>query len=576
MSPPKCRLVHLNATGKIVFFGIVDKDADTHWIPRGMVAVASRCFAPAFVGSGAHTRDACPVFSQGAEFAEELHGGQCSMSHIDRVPDSGRSWMSSRSFQQVEQRRVARVDAGALCLPLVSLGMFAATAIVALIMALALAGPAHAQDHHQDQAPPQSLYLKASALIREGDYATARTLLERILHDFPADEIALKADERLTAILGQAQAQAKERTFASGPGLYVFWKGGRTEALPAFLLTNNNVGAETNDKDLGFMRCLSERTPYRTIVLTDVDRLVLYTPATDPTVFRLERLTTWFPYHYARDLAPLACGSREPDKYDLDLAQFAAVPLDDGDYSLEGSNAHRCGVSAPTELGGNATLLSQATGSWGKQPGPVVRAIWPFDILLDHREDLQRSPRATPQANIDAARSRQADHPGDLSLDLFIAEQYAATSDLAGFTAAVSTYANHASEQADRRHQERATQLDGRARAVAALRGYVVAMSTLTPSDALTDELGSYAQGYGFPVAYHLLSLLQRQAGDLAAAERSADKAVDAVSDKAPLLWYCGLVDTAATTPKEAAKAAKALCKANREEIKALRKQQRK
>lgn len=477
--------------------------------------------------------------------------------------------MSRRLFQRKEHRRNAGVDVGVMHRPLALASSFAWVVLVALTLALAIAVPAHAQD------TAQSLYLKASSLIREGDYATARTLLERILHDFPTDEIALKADERLTAILGQAQAQAKERTFASGPGLYVFWKDGRTEALPAFLLTNNNVGAETNDKDLGFMRCLGERTPYRTIVLTDVDRLVLYTPATDPTVFRLERLTTWFPYHYARELAPLACGSREPDAYDLDLAQFAAVPIDDGDYTT-GSKAHRCGVSAPPELGGNATLLSQATGSWGKQPGPVVRAIWPFDILLDHREDLLRSLRATPQANIDAARSRQADHPGDLSLDLFIAEQYAATSDLAGFTAAVSMYAEHAREQADRRHQDLATQLEGRARAVAALRGYVAAMSTLTPSDALTDELGSYAQGYGFPVAYHLLSLLQRQAGDLAAAERSADKAVDAVSDKSPLLWYCGLVDTAATTPKEAAKAAKALCKANREEIKALRKQQRK
>ena len=473
--------------------------------------------------------------------------------------------MPHRSFHPAEQWRRFSSDAGAFHRPSARVCGIALMALV--VLALVVAVPAQAQD------TAQSLYLKASALIREGDYATARTLLERILRDFPADEIALKADDRLTSILGRAQAQATERTFASGPGLYVFWKDGRIEALPAFLLTNNNVGAETNDKDLGFMRCLSERTPYRTIVLTDVDRLVLRTPAVDPTVFRLERVTTWYPYHYARDLAALSCGSREPGTYDLDPAQLAAVPVDDGDYT-QGSNAHRGGVSAPPELGGNATLLSQATGSWGKQPGPVVRAIWPFDVLVDHREDLMRSPRATPQANIDAARSRMADHPGDASLDLFVAEQYAAAGDLAGFTEAVAAYGDHARALGDARHQEMASQLDGRARAVAALRGYVATMDKLAPSEELTAELGRYASGYGFPAAYHLLSLVQRRAGDLDAAERSASKAVDAVNDKAPLLWYCGLVETKGVTPKQAAKDAKARCKSNQEEIKALRKQQ--
>lgn len=480
--------------------------------------------------------------------------------------------MRHHSF--LHEERTAHRERGqsvAICVgqsPAVAYFLFLATILVLFAVVLAAATSARAEE------TAQSLYLQASQLIRTGDYATARTLLERILHEFPNGEIALKADERLTAIIGRAQAQAKERIFAAGPGLYVVWKDGRTEALPAFLLTNNNVGAETNDRDLGFMRCLSERTPYRTLVLTDIDRLVLFTPATDPTVFRLERVTTWFPYHYARDLAPVACESREAGTFYLDLAQFAAVPVDD-DYT-EGQKSRRCGVSAPPELGGNASLLSQETGSWGKRPGPVVRAIWPFDVLLDHREDLLRSQHATPQANIDAARVRAVDHPGDLSLDLYVAEQWACAGDLAGFTSAAAAYLASAREQGDAAHLETATNLDSRAGAVAALRDYVKRRDALEPSTALMDELGRYADGYGFHVAHHLLSMLHRRAGNLEAAERSARRAEDSVSDKSPLLWYCGLVNTAGETPKNVAKAAKAIYKVNREEIKALRKQQRK
>ena len=427
--------------------------------------------------------------------------------------------------------------------------------------------------HTHDTA--QSLYLKATQLIRDGDYANARIILERVLHDFPSDEMAVKADERLTEILDKAKGQARERSFASGPGLYVVWKNGQTEALPAFKMTNNNMAAESGDAEDGFVRALSEKTPYRTLVLSDVDKIVLNTPAQNLAVFRLEQIATWVPYHRATDLAPLEFAKIDDETYSLDLAQLGKLPIDMDMYNM-GSGLRRGGVSAPPDLSFNSTFMSQLTGTWGKQPGPVIRIIWPFDVLSDYREYLMRTVTGGARSGIAAARAQMELHPDDLSIDLYLAEQQANSGDLAAFGVSVDGYLQKARAKNDSSHLEVAMTLGERAKAVNALREYVTQRQTLSESPELTGELTRYAESFQFHVAYYLLSLLRRQSADYDGAEKFGKVAESLVKDDCPLLWYCGLIDTAGLSQKEAQKAAKSIYKANREEIKALRKQQRK
>ncbi|MBK8285730.1 MAG: hypothetical protein IPK97_13185 [Ahniella sp.] len=104
-----------------------------------------------------------------------------------------------------------------------------------------------------------------------------------------------------------------------------------------------------------------------------------------------------------------------------------------------------------------------------------------------------------------------------------------------------------------------------------ALREYVTQRQTLSESPELTGELTRYAEAFQFHVAYYLLSLLRRQSADYDGAEKFGKVAESLVKDDCPLLWYCGLIDTAGLSQKEAQKAAKSIYKANREEIKPLR-----
>lgn len=442
----------------------------------------------------------------------------------------------------------------------------ASTAAIMVVILVAAAAALTAQD------TAQSLYLKASQLIRDGDFVDARVLLERILGEFPTAEIALKADERLTEILDRAKAQARERTYQSGPGLYVLWKTGNAEALPAFKLTNNNLAAESGDTKDGFIRSLSERTPYYQLVLTDVDKLVLFTPTQDMKVFRLERVSSWFPYHRAEDLAPLDFAKMDEEVYSLDLAQFDKVPIDQDMYNA-GSGMRRCAVSAPPGLGFEATFLSQHTGTWGKKPGPVIRTVWPMDILVDYREFLILGNDGRQQDGLSFAKALLESHPDDPSIDLYITERHAESGDLPSYIDAADRYLQKARELDDSAQLSLALSAVERGRAAAALRKYVALGDSLSWDPGLYDELTRYADTFRSHVAYYLLSRLSLRHAEYEEAERLAKKAEDTTKSDCPLIWYCGLIDTAGRSLKNAQKAARAIYKANREEIKALRRQ---
>lgn len=400
---------------------------------------------------------------------------------------------------------------------------------------------------------PQSRYLKASALIRDGDYVGARGLLEKILLDCADSDIALLADQRLSDISAMAQDQERQRLFAAGPGLYVFWNDGRCEHLPAFLMTENDVGAEAHDPDLGVMRCLSERTSYAPLVLTDVKRLVVFMAECDPAAYRLEQVTSWFPYHLARDIGPLPSVAEERGLLSVDPAALAAIPPDE-----DGSRKRRGGISVARHLAPGATLVSQQVGTWGREPGPARWAIWTMDIVVDHREELMIAATGNAAVDVVAAQRAANAHPDDPSIDLWIAEIAAETGDRAAFAEAVAAYESKARARSDARHMVSAGKLAALAGAVVILEQYVNTRKSLVSSPELIAELSRFATDLSLPVASYLLSCVLADAGDLDAAVASARAAEKAARDTQPRLWHCGVVPVVGSS-REAARAARAL-----------------
>lgn len=99
--------------------------------------------------------------------------------------------------------------------------------LLTLLMALTAVGLAVGQTP-EDETIAKSLYLKASKAIRAEEYQEAVKLLTQILDEYPDSEVALDADEKLTAISDKAQVAGLPKV----PGYYWVESDGTITEMP--------------------------------------------------------------------------------------------------------------------------------------------------------------------------------------------------------------------------------------------------------------------------------------------------------------------------------------------------------
>lgn len=444
-----------------------------------------------------------------------------------------------------------------------------------------------------EEVTAQSLYLQASSLIREGNYADAKVLLERILAEFPNDEIAIKADEKLSEILDQAKAQARDRMFRTGPGLYVILNDGEAHPIPAYQVTLNNLAAESGRPEDGTVRALSSNMTYESFVLSDINRLVLFTPTEEMALFRYERIRPDFPYHSLFDNGEIKYTSAEKNVYDLDfrLMTVDAIALAKKEQekseggivlslSLGGSTDNApppsgiIGVSAPPSLEPNAKFVSQATGTWGKNPGPVINIVWPLKYVRNYRTYLKEQYGSLDSdERIRVASGLLEKHANDASIEWYIAEQQANLGNGEQYL------------EWTRRQFEKAQQLGDQQAKDAASRNLrwgneMLKLASLMQNRAnhqFTDEeihsLETCAKEQnGAHIAYFLLSLANEQKGDIVEAEKMMRRAQKELDEGLPYLTYCGLLGNAPLTLGDAYRSAKGLYKDREKALKQQRK----
>ena len=439
----------------------------------------------------------------------------------------------------------------------------------------------------------QSLYLEAGRLIREENFADAKVLLERILADFPADEIAIKADEKLSEILEKAKAQTRDRLFRTGPGVYVLLRNGESHPLQAYKVTMNNLAAESGRPEDGTVRALSSNMTYSSFVLTDIDRLVLFIPTEEMKLFRFERISPDFPYHTLRDNGEIKYTTAEKNVYDLDfglmtvnaiaLAEEEARKAEGGlrlTLNLGGSKSDAAvpsgiiGVSAPPSLDPNALFVSQATGTWGKNPGPVVNVVWPFRFVRNYRAYLQeRSGQLPDEECIRIANDMLAKHVNDASIEWYIAEHYANLGNTEQYIAWTRRQFEKAQQQGDTKVQDAASKNLSWGNEMLKLS----AMMQNRENHQFTDEeirtLESCAkEQHGAHIAYYLLSLASEQRGDYEVAEKMTKRAEKELDESLPYMTYCGLLGASPMSRSAAYKSAKSLYKERAKTFKQQRK----
>jgi len=430
----------------------------------------------------------------------------------------------------------------------------------------------------------QALYLKASKLIREENYADAKALLERILEDYPGEEVAIKADEKLSEISDKADQQKKERTFYEGPGLYVTYLSGKVEALKAYKITKNDVASETGNPKYGIIRALSQNTPYHKFVLSDIDKIQLFTSASDMSVFRLERTEEWFAYHRVEDKGVVNYTKVDEDVYNLDLSSLDAYRPDQKYYRLGGIGrrkkgilsilAEQCrgGLSAPLDMGFDASFVSQKVGTWGGNPGPFTRIIWTWEIINNYREILWDKAPGTYQGGIKLAKEYTAEHPNDPSIEWFIAEQYELMGDCENYINWSNKQLEKAKTLSVESQIEIATKNVKWGQAIKRMAVMVKNIETLEPTEENIFNLEMWIDEFNSHLAYYLLSIIKGKQGEYELAEKFAKKAEKKVQKDDPLMSYAGLVGDEVILLKDAQKAAKKIYKAHKDEMKRLRK----
>ena len=435
----------------------------------------------------------------------------------------------------------------------------------------------------------QELYLKASKMIREGDYASARVLLERILDEYGADEIAIKADDKLSEIMEEALVQERSRKFHAGYGFYVISKSGDSTPLQAYKITKNNMAVETGDPKREVVRALSENLPYPSFVLTDIDEVLLYTSSEDASVFRNEFIRTWFPYHLVEDLGPSTLTKIDDEVFKMDHRFLSQLQFTAKGTSYYGGGAYkfrRGGVSAPLNMGFDDVFVSQKVGTWGENPGPFTRTIWVMQILLNHREQLWQictmMPHpdliGNPQVHIQTGLKALEKYPYDPSIEWFLAEQY----ELSGDPESFNFWSTRQLEKADSLgfQDVRKAGMENIAKyeAVIQMTSLLSNSDSLLPAPALQSQLEAYANGYKSNIAYYLLSILKAKEGNYKDAETLAKKADKATKKETPLLMYCGLIPGVTSTVnikdtlKNAHDEAKKIFKSHKEEMKRQKK----
>ena len=439
----------------------------------------------------------------------------------------------------------------------------------------------------------QSLYLEASKLIREENYADAKVLLERILKEFPADEIALKADEKLSEILDQASTQARDRMFRNGPGLYAILWNGESHPIQAYKVTQNNFGAETGEPERGIIRALSYNTKYQEFVLSDIEKLLLFTPTEDMNLFRFEMIdpTSTGIYHTLSDNGVLISTVKEPRVYEIDYNMMIESAADRAEehkekeggitINLFGSKKKAAvspsgivGISAPPSLEPDALFLSQAVGTYGKNPGPVINVVWPFKYVKNNRIYLY-----SMYSNMDygerirIANEMMSSHSKDPSIEWYIAEQYANLGDCEKYI------------EWSRKQFEKAQELNSTEIMDAASRNINWGNKLQDLSELMADRdnhqftdgevamLESCAKEYDDAhIAYYLLSIARHQREDYKEAEKDLKRAEKYLKDDMPFMTYCGLLGQTPLPLSDAYKSAKNLYKENRKEITKIRK----
>ncbi len=435
----------------------------------------------------------------------------------------------------------------------------------------------------------QALYLEASKLIREENYADAKALLERILEEYPDEEIAIKADEKLSEISNKADKQKKERTFYKGPALYVTYLSGKIEAFEAYKITKNNLAAETGDPKDGIIRALSAKTPYHELVLSDIDKMQLFTSASDMSVFRLERVKTCRvpAYHLVEDKGVVKYTKVDEDVYNLDLSSLDAYRPDQKYYRLGGIGrrkkgilsilAEQCrgGLSAPLDMGFDASFVSQKVGTWGGNPGPFTRIIWTWEIINNYREILWDKAPGTYQGGIKLAKEYTAEHPNDPSIEWFIAEQYELMGDCENYINWSNKQLEKAKTLSVESQIEIATKNVKWGQAIKRIAVMVKNTETLEPTEENISNLEMWIDEFDSHLAYYLLSIIKEKQGEYKLAEKFAKKAEKKVQEYDPLMSYAGLVGDDVIPLKDAQKAAKKIYKAHKDEMKRLRKQKK-
>lgn len=424
-----------------------------------------------------------------------------------------------------------------------------------LVIFLLLAAPVLGQE------TGQTLYLKASKLIRDGDYAGAKILLERVLDEFANDEIAIKADDKLAEILDLANAQQRERNFRGGPGLYVRARNGEVSRLPAYKVTLNNLAAESGRSEDGRVRALSDKLNYTPLVLHDVDKFILYTATPDLAMFRLEAIEDTFPYDVPHDAGPLPYTAVGTGVYEVDPSAFA------------GAESRLVGVSAPPNMGFDAVLVSQETGTWGKNPGPVVNVIWPVRCFPDYGAMLIATAYGPSLDQISRAEEWLAKVPDDPSIDHFIASRCAEIGDLDGHIAWSESQLAKA-QSVGNAPEETAANFALKSANIIKELTELGAADNVAPDPELEQRLKGYGEDHESHVAYYILAHCRSAAGDYMQAEDYAKKAEKATKKETPLIWYCGIVgDETALDAKSAHDAAKNKYKAYKDEMKKLKKE---